>query len=181
MIPGADADGAGLSGQASRWASALAAAVLCLLLVERVTDILGLHGRVTVAALSQVAFTAALFFVPLLYAFPGTRGLLARHRWWVLAAQGVLTWVPFALFGGRWQVGIGGLVLLTVVAPVSWLLAGALLAADVALRAGVVGLPWAPAWSGALWAVITFVDDAAMFAGMIRLGQLVGEMQEARG
>jgi two-component system, NarL family, sensor histidine kinase DesK len=169
---------------ASRRASILAVAVLCLLLLSRVTDILVVYGRVTAAAVLQVCFTVALFVVPLLYPFRGPRRALARYRWPVLAVQAVLTWVPFAVFGDRWQVGIGGLlvglVLLTVPGWASWLAAAALLTADVALRTWVTGLPWAPAWSGALWAALTFVDDAAVFFGMVRLAQVVAEVQEAQ-
>jgi two-component system sensor histidine kinase DesK len=170
---------------ASRRASVLAAAVLCLLFAVRVADVVALHGPVTAEALLQVPFTVALFIVPVLCAFAGTRERLARRRWLVLGVQAVLTWVPFAVFGGSWQVGIGGLlaglVLLMIPGWMSWLAAGALLAADVVVRASVVGLPWEPAWSGALYAVITFVDDTAVVFGMIRLAQLVGDLHEARG
>ncbi len=62
--------------------------------------------------------------------------------------QAVLTWMPFALFGGHWIVRLGaylaGLVLLTLAGPVSWLLAGLLLAADIAVRPAMTG------WSGVL-------------------------------
>ena len=82
-----------LAGDASRRASAFPVAVLGLLLATRVSSVvLDGHG-------DQVPFTVALFVLPLLYALPGTRPLLARFRWLVLAAQGVLTWIPFALFG----------------------------------------------------------------------------------
>lgn len=177
--------GGGAAGNASRRASVLAVAVLCMLCATRVASVLGLNGRpVTAAVLAQVPFTLALFAVPVLYAFPGTRRALARHRWLVLTVQGALTWVPFALFGGGWQVGIGGLlaglVLLSFAGPVPWLAAGGLLAADVAVRADVTGLPWAPAWSGALWTVLTFVDDTAVLFGMVRLAQHIGSLQDAQ-
>jgi two-component system sensor histidine kinase DesK len=163
----------------------LAATVLCLFCVIRVASIIGLNGQpVTAAELAQLPLTVALFVLPVLYVFPGTRPVLARHRWLVLVVQGTLTWVPFALFGGGWQVGIGGLlaglVLLSFAGPVPWLAAAGLLAADVAVRAGVTGLPWTPGWSGALWAVLTFVDDAAALFGLVRLAQLVGSLREAQ-
>jgi two-component system, NarL family, sensor histidine kinase DesK len=129
----------------------------------------------------------AVFVIPLLFAFRGPRLVLASARWPVLAVQGVLTWVPFAVFGGRWQVGVGGLlaglVLLTVPGLVSWLAAGSLLAADVAVRAGVVGLPLlggVPGWPRALWAAAAFTDLGLAFFGVIRLVQLVGELQQAQ-
>jgi two-component system, NarL family, sensor histidine kinase DesK len=172
------------AGDASLRAIVLAVAIFCLLLVRDVAwaadPRLG-DGR------AQVPFVVAVFVVPLLFAFRGPRLVLARYRWPVLAVQGVLTWVPFAVFGGRWQVGVGGLlaglVLLTVPGLAAWLVAGALLAADVAVRAGIVGLPpgFTTAWSAALWAAVAFTDLGLAFFGMIRLAKLVGELQEAQG
>jgi two-component system, NarL family, sensor histidine kinase DesK len=171
------------SGDVSRRASALAAAVLCLLLAK---DVVYAGDPVFRGRAAQVPFVAAVFVIPLLFAFRGPRLVLARARWPVLAVQGVLTWVPFAVFGGRWQVGVGGLlaglVLLTVPGLVSWLVAGSLLAADVAVRAGVVGLPrnFPPGWAGALWAAVAFSDLGLAFFGVIRLVQLVGELRDAQ-
>jgi two-component system, NarL family, sensor histidine kinase DesK len=171
------------SGDASRRADALAAAVMCLALVKYIAYFADPYFG---GAAAQVPFVVAVFVIPLLFAFRGSRLVLARFRWPVLAVQGVLTWVPFAVFGGRWLVGAGGLlaglVLLTVPGLVSWLVAGALLAADVAVRAGIVGLPpgFAPAWTGALFAAVTFTDLGLAFFGVIRLAQLVGELQQAR-
>ena len=172
-----------MSGDNGRSFVSMAAAVLCLLLVIHVdyaADPLFGGGA------AQVPFVVAVFVIPLLFAFGGPRLVLARYRWPVLAVQGVLTWVPFAVFGGRWQVGVGGLlaglVLLTVPGLVSWLVAGALLAADVAVRAGIVGLPLgvATGWPGALWAAVAFTDLGLAFFGVIRLAQLVCELREAQ-
>ena len=158
-------------------AGALAAAVLGLLLAARLSWILWYR------AAGQAPFTVALFVIPLMYAFPGPRRLLDRHRWPVLAVQGVLTWAPFSIFGGGWQPGIdgllAGLVLLLVAAPASWLLAGGLLAADVTLRATVTGLP-AAGWFGLIWVLTFYVDDALLFFGLARLAQIVGEAVDAR-
>jgi two-component system, NarL family, sensor histidine kinase DesK len=170
---------AGMGGNASGRATAFPVAVLCLLLVARVSDVF------TTGQGGQVPFTVALFIAPLLYAFPGTRPLIARHRWLVLMVQGVLTWAPFALFGDRWQVGIGGLlaglVLLTVASPLSWLLAGGLLGAEVLVRVTLTGLPIPLAWFAVLYVVTYYIDDALAFFGLVRLAQLVGDTQEARG
>lgn len=170
---------AGTGGNASRRASAITVAVLCTLLVAKLAGVLASDQG------GQAPFIVALFVVPLLYAVPGTRPLLARYTWQLLAVQGVLTFVPFALFGGQWAQGVAGLlaglVLLTLPGRLSWLLAGLLLVADVAVRAGLVGLPWAPAWSGALWVVVVFVDDGLVFFGLVRLSDLVAELQSARG
>ena len=162
----------------SRRATCFAVAVLGLLLVARLAAV------VEAGEPGQVPFTVALFVLPLLYACPETRARLDRYRWPVLAAQAVLTWVPFAVFGRSWQEGIGGLlaglVLLMVPGRVGWLLAGGLLAAEVIGRAAGTGLPLPQAWMGLLWVVTYYVDDALVFFGMVRLAQLIGEVEQAR-
>ncbi len=167
------------TGEVSWRASAFPVTVLCLLLVTRVSAVLS-SGQG-----AQVPFTVALFVVPLLYAVPGTRPQLTRHRWPVLIAQGVLTWIPFALFGGAWQIGIGGLlaglVLLMLAAPLSWLLAGGLLAAEALTRVTVTGLSAAPGWYGGIIVVTYYVVDALMFFGMVRLAQILSEAAQAHG
>ena len=160
--------------------------IFCLALwLEGARHTLALNGPVTTDDLYQLGLTVALFVVPFLFVFSDTRQLLIRHRWPVLAVQGLLTWVPFALFGSSWQVGIGGLlaglVLVCFSGWGSWLAAACLLVGDVALRAAVTGLPWEPAWSGALWATLAFVDDAIIVFGIIRLTQLIEDLQGARG
>ena len=174
----AEAVAAGRVGGASRRATGFAVTVLCLLLAVRISDVLR-NGQP-----GQVPFTVALFVLPLLYAVPGSRRLLNRHRWPVLAVQAVLTAVPFAVFGGRWQIGIGGLlaglVLLMMRGRVWWLLAGGLLAAEVTVRAAATGLPYAPAWYGVVGVVTFYVDDALVFFGMVRLAQIIGEVEQAR-
>ena len=182
MVPLAARPGSGTHGETaglSRRATVFAVAVLCLLLGARLSDVL------TSGNPGQVPFTVALFVLPLLYAFPGTRGRLDRYRWPVLTVQAVLTWVPFAVFGADWQVGIGGLlaglVLLMVPGRVSWWLAGALLAAEVTVRAAGTGLPpGEPVWMDVLWVITYYVDDALVCFGMIRLAQLVAEVEQAR-
>ena len=170
---------AGITGDARRRATAIAATVVCLLLVLKVFWAAATGGT------GQLPFVVALFVLPLLYVFPGTRPFLLRNRWQVLAVQAILTWAPFAIYGGRWVVGIGGLlaglVLLTVPGLVSWLVAALLLAADMVVRVTAVGLPYRPAWYGAVWAVVVFADDALFFFGIVRLAQMVGEVQDARG
>ena len=172
------APGGRASGQGVGWASWLAIAVLCLILSARLASVLA------AGAGGQVPFTVALFVLPLLYAAPRTRMVLSRHRWLVLAVQAVLTWVPFAVFGVAWQVGIGGwlagLVLLVVPGWVSWLLAGGLLAAEVLVRAVVTGLPVSPAWIAVVTVAGYYLNDGLEFFGLVRLAQIVGETAGAR-
>lgn len=169
----------------ARWPTAFALTILSLLFGVRALAILALNGPVTADDRYQVVLTAALFVVPILFVFPDTRLLLLRYRWPVLATQSFLTWVPFALFGSSWQVGIGGLLAGLVIVCFSgwgpWLVAACLLVGDVALRAAVTGLPWEPAWSGALWATLAFVDTAIVVFGVIRFTQLIEDLQKARG
>ena len=178
MTAGREATGLPVAADASRRASAFPIAVLSLLLAARLFDVLS-SGRA-----GQVPFTVALFALPLLYAIPATRTTLWRHRWLVLAVQGALTWVPFAVFGGAWQVGIGGLlaglVLLMVPGSASWLLAGGLLMAEVVVRAALTGLPIAPAWIAFVTVTAYYVNDALEFFALVRLAQIVGEVAEAR-
>jgi two-component system, NarL family, sensor histidine kinase DesK len=175
----------GPAGSAVGRASMLAVAGLGLLLFARVSDIMTL-GEPGYGEPRELTFTVILFVLPVMFAVPGGRGLLERWRWQVLAVQAAATWVPFFVFGGRWQVGIGGLlagfVLLTVPGRISWLLAGGLLAAEVAIRAFVTGLPpGEPAWTGLLTVVTFYIDDALVLFGLVRLAQIVGEVEEARG
>jgi two-component system, NarL family, sensor histidine kinase DesK len=166
------------SGAARRRATGFSVVVLCLLLAARLAAVMSSGHQ------AQVPFTVALFVLPVLYAFPGARLVLSRYRWPVLAAQGALTWVPFAVFGASWQHGIdgllAGLVLLTVRGRGSWLLAGALLAAEVIMRMTVTGIPFVPTWFGVIWVVTFYVDDALVLFGMLRLAQIVGEIEQAR-
>lgn len=170
--------GSGLPSSASRRATGFAVAGLSLLMAARLSDnvISGLPG--------EVPFTVALFAIPLLYALGRGRRFLTRYRWQALAVQAVLTWVPFAVFGGQWQVGIGGLlaalVLLNVPGRKSWLLAAAPLAAEVAVRTAVTGLPVTPTWFALLYVVTYYLDDALLPFGILRLTQIIGEVEDAR-
>jgi two-component system, NarL family, sensor histidine kinase DesK len=184
MMSNHDVARSGLAGSAASRASMLAVAGLGLLLFARVSDILT-PGEPGYGEPGELAFTVALFVLPAMFAVPGSRRLLERWRWQVLAVQATATWVPFIVFGGRWQIGIGGLlagfVLLTIPGRISWLLAGGLLSAEVAIRTVVTGLPAAPAWYGILVVITYYIDDALVFFGLVRLAQIVGDVEEARG
>ena len=136
-------------------------------------------------AYGQVPFTVALFVLPVLYTIPGTRPLLSRHRWTALAVQAALTWVPLAVFGSNWQLGIdgllAGLILLVVPGRVSWLVAGGLLVAEVIVRVIVAGVPVSPGWYAVVAVAAYYADDALVFFALVRLAQIVDEVAEARG
>jgi two-component system, NarL family, sensor histidine kinase DesK len=163
---------------AARRANAIVIAYLCLLLVAKTADALTSGGP------GQVPFVVALFVLPLLYVVPATRRWWTAHRFWLLGAQAVLTYLPVAVFGTRWVLGLAGLlaglVLLTVAAPPSWLVFGGLVAAEVAIRAGLVGPLPGYGLSAGLALVVFMVDDALALFGLARLADMVSEVSAAR-
>ena len=172
------ANGAPVPGDpAVRRATTLVAVVLCLLAVAEAG-----YGAANGGS-GEVLMVAAMVVLPLLYVVPATRPWWLRHRYPLLAVQAALTCLPFFLFGQGWVPGpsgwLAGLVLLTVPSPASWLVSAALAAADLAVRAGVVGLPFA-ATALAGWAVIAFVLDALVLFGLARLADLVAAVHAAR-
>jgi len=176
------ADGAAVPGDpAVRRATTLVAVILCLLAVAEAG-----YGAANGGA-GEVPVIAAMAVLPLLYVVPATRPLWLRHRYPLLAVQAALTCLPFALFGPGWVPGpsgwLAGLVLLTVPSPASWLVSAALAAADLAVRVGLVGLPFAghtAATALAVWAVIAFVLDALILFGLARLSDLIAAVHAAR-
>jgi two-component system, NarL family, sensor histidine kinase DesK len=166
---------------AIRRATTLVAVVLCLLAVAEAG-----YGASN-GGVGEALIIVAMVVLPLLYVLPATRPLWLRHRYPLLAVQAALTCLPFALFGQGGIPGpsgwLAGLVLLTVPSPASWLVSAALAAADLAVRAAVVGLPFtgtpaAPALG--VWAVIAFVMDALILFGLARLADLIAAVHAAR-
>ncbi len=144
-----------------------AAAFLCLVLPAR--------AAVAVYGAGPVGVVAAmtLFVLPLSYTVPPGRALWARRRNPLLVVQAVLTYVPFVVFGQDWVVGLsgllGGLLLLTVGAPASWVLFGAVLLLEGILRAD-------GSWSLTIWALTAPVNMALALFGLVRLADLVHDM-----
>ncbi len=87
---------------APRFAWTFAAPFLCLVLPAR----LAYAGYS--AGPAGVAVAAALFVLPLLYTVPRGRVVWARHRGWMLAAQAVLTYLPFSSSAGTGSRGCRG-------------------------------------------------------------------------
>ncbi|MBO3751693.1 hypothetical protein J5X84_36955 [Streptosporangiaceae bacterium NEAU-GS5] len=154
-------------------------AFLCLLLPARVGVAFGLELGVAGAVT-----TVVLFALPLLYTIPWGRAVWARHPWWLLAAQAVLTYVPFAVFGQKWATGLsgllGGLVLLVISTRLSWLLFAAIVAVEAVLRLGVLGVYPVGGPQYISWVFIVPVDMALPLYGLVRLSDLVAELRAAR-
>lgn len=154
-------------------------AFLCLLVPARAGAAVALGNGATGAAM-----TVALFALPLLYTVPRGRVIWDGHPRSLLAAQAVLTFLPFALFGRTWAVGLsgllGGLLLLTLRPRVGWALFAAVVAAEAVLRLGVFG---AYPQGGAQFVSAVFVvpiDTALPLFGLVRLADLVRELRAAR-
>ncbi|MFD0662794.1 hypothetical protein [Thermocatellispora tengchongensis] len=148
-----------------------AVAFLCLVLPAR--SAIAAYG----AGPAGMAVVLALFVLPLLYAVPPGRAVWARHRVPLLVVQAVLTYVPFLVFGQDWVVGLsgllGGLLLLTVKAPASWVLFGAVLLLEGALRVGD-SLPLTA------WALTAPVNLALALFGLARLADLVADLHSTQ-
>ncbi|MFD8754773.1 sensor histidine kinase [Kitasatospora sp. NPDC059577] len=104
---------------------------------------------------------------------------LERLWWpWSLFAHGVLTYLPFLVFDGSW-VGIpgsfAGSVLLTVAAPRSWILFGALAAGQYPLCAALDGN-----FGQCVNAVVSTVVGGVVVYGVARLADLTAELRAAR-
>jgi two-component system sensor histidine kinase DesK len=133
----------------------------------------------------EAPFGAALAVLPVAYAIPAIRPWWLRHRYLLLAVQAALSYLPFGLFGSSWPAGtsgwLAGLVLLTLASPASWLAFAALAVADVALRAGLVGLPYSSVPSAALWVLIAFAANGLVLFGLARLADIIIQVHAARG
>jgi two-component system sensor histidine kinase DesK len=158
---------------------AIPTAFLCLLLPARAGVAVD-HGNGATGA----GIACALFALPLLYTLPSGRAVWDRHRWWLLSAQTVLTYVPFLIYGQTWVLGLsgllGGLVLLAVRAPVSWLLFGAILAIEGAIRIGVYGGYPGTGAQSYTWVFVVPIDMALPLFGLVRLSDLVVDLRAAR-
>lgn len=174
----ATADLAADPGRGMRGTRALVLGFLAALLAARTVDAVD-HGE-----LWYMLFVVAAFVLPAWFASGVARELWTRLRWWLLGAQAVLTYVPFAVFGNGWVGGISGLfaglVLLTVPAPRSWALFGGLVVLEEALWLFGVGLPYEPGAHAAVWLLIAFADNGLALFGLTWLAELVRQEDATR-
>jgi two-component system sensor histidine kinase DesK len=162
-----------------RLAWAVPAGFLCLLVPAR-TGVAVDAGNGAAGA----GMAVALFALPLLYTVPRGRAVWERHKWWLLATQAVLTYLPFLVFGQTWIVGLsgllGGLVLLTVRGPLSWLVFVTVVAVEGVLRIGVFGIYPAAGAQYYTWVFVVPIDMGLPLFGLVRLSDLVADLHAAR-
>ncbi len=167
-----------IAGRVTRGTGTVVLGFLGALLVSRTM------GAVDHGDLRYMLFAVALFVLPIWFASGLARERWTRWRWWLLGAQAVLSYVPFALFGNGWVGGIsgllGGLLLLTVSAPMSWWLFGGLMVVDHLLWLTVVGVPYEPVVHAAVWLSITFADNGLALFGLTWLAELVRQVDSTR-
>jgi two-component system sensor histidine kinase DesK len=158
---------------------AIPAVFLCLLLPARAAVAVD-YGNGAVGAGTAVV----LFALPLLYTLPRGRVLWDRYRWSLLAVQAVLTYLPFLMFGQTWVVGLsgllGGLVLLMIRAPLSWLAFVGIIAVEGVLRIGVLGVYPTSGLASYSWVFVVPVDMALPLFGLVRLSDMVADLHAAR-
>ncbi len=133
--------------------------------------------------LSHVPFVIALFLLPAWYGSGVARPVWQRYRWWLLGAQALTLVLVYTTFRSDAPSGLsyllGGLVLLAVRTPWSWLLYAAVGLAELGFRLRV-GLPLDPALNGAGWVLITYLNGGLMIFGLTRLGDTVDRLDRAR-
>ncbi|MEV6844427.1 histidine kinase [Actinoplanes sp. NPDC051411] len=164
---------------AARFAWAFPVAFLCLMLPPRV----GVAYELGIGN-AGAAMVVALFVLPLLYTVPWGRAIWARHVWWLLSVQAVLTCLPFVLFGQKWALGLsgllGGLLLLTLPARVSWPLFAAVVAGEAVLRIGVFGVYPTGGLQFYSFVFVVPLDMGLPLYGLVRLSDLVVNLGTAR-
>jgi two-component system sensor histidine kinase DesK len=132
---------------------------------------------------SHVPFVVAAFVLPFWYVSGFGRAVWTRWYAPLLVIQFVLTFAPFPLFGAHWPGGVGGplgaLLLLTLRAPLNWVLFIAAGAADLAVRY-VVGMPHVPSGIAPTWVVIAYADAAIALYGLVRLSEMVAALHATR-
>ncbi|MEV6493547.1 hypothetical protein AB0M20_33755, partial [Actinoplanes sp. NPDC051633] len=129
-----------------------------------------------------MALAAALFVLPLLYTVPRGRDIWDRHRGLLLSCQAILTFLPFGLLGQTWAAVfsglLGGLLLLTVRPPMSWVAFGGAVALELLLRT-LLPFPGQTFVSTA-WTVIVAVNTAVTLFGLVRLADLIANLGATR-
>jgi signal transduction histidine kinase len=108
------------------------------------------------------------------------RRVSRRRAVWILAAQAILTYVPYVVVGGAWgpvSALLMAALLLTFTGWVPWLLAVLIVTSEFVIRA--IFLPEAGSYV-AIWAVLTTTAAGLSCFAIVRLADLVRELQATR-
>lgn len=130
-----------------------------------------------------IPFVLACFVLPFWYVSGRARGPWLRWPWMLVLVQGAVTYLGFAVFQDHWVPGVsgllGGLVLLIVRSPWSWVLFGLIVAAEVSLWL-LVGLPYQPPANALGWVLIVFGNVSLGLFGLTRLAGLVERLESTQ-
>ena len=132
---------------------------------------------------SYVPFVVAAYVLPGWYASGRARGPWERHPGALLAAQAVLTYVPFVVFGTHWVGGVSGLLagLALLLMPLRPGLVAYAGLAGLELAAWVwVGLPYEPRLNAGIWVLVAFANQSLVLFGLSKLADLVDALDADR-
>jgi two-component system sensor histidine kinase DesK len=132
---------------------------------------------------TYVPFVVALYALPLWYASGRGRRPWDRHPWLLLAVQAVLTYVPFVVFGTHWVGGISGLLaglaLLLLPGRAAVVAYAGLVVVELSTWL-LVGLPYTPHASAAIWLMVAYANQSLIVFGLNRLADLVDTLDADR-
>ncbi|MFF5289493.1 sensor histidine kinase [Paractinoplanes globisporus] len=132
---------------------------------------------------AYVPFVLAMYVLPAWYASGWRRGPWMRRPGVLLAAQAVLTVVPFAIFGTHWVGGVSGLlaglVLLLLPSRAAVPAYALLVGLEIALWL-VVGLPYEPRVNSVTWLLVAFANQSLILYGLSRLADHVDALDADR-
>ena len=132
---------------------------------------------------AYVPFVVAIYVLPGWYASGRARGPWEHHRGALLAAQAVLTYVPFVIFGSHWVGGVSGLLaglaLLLLPRRIGLVAYAALTGLELAVWLWV-GLPYEPGLNAGIWVLVAFANQSLILFGLTRLADLVDALDADR-
>jgi two-component system, NarL family, sensor histidine kinase DesK len=137
------------------------------------------HQRSVTRIVAGVAGLAVLVTLQIYHAVPRA-SRRAPFAGWALLVQAALAYAPVVVFGSDWigmTVYLAACVPIVVRAPVSWIVAAAIVASEPAMLAG---LPHAPSFWYLASYVLTSLWDVLVFYAPIRLAALAVELDSTR-
>ncbi|MDQ8705966.1 histidine kinase [Streptomyces sp. LHD-70] len=173
---------AGVGGQhpdlAPRVAATITSVVVCGFFAVALSYVLRIpHSAWSLAA--AVVLLAVLLGLQLFHSFPTLVKPLAPRRRWTLAAQALLTYLPFAFFKAAW-LGMPGFLAASALLVVDGVLAWAIFVGTV-ISVGVLQFAVGFGKDELAYNVLATALTGVVVYGLSRLSDLVSEVQAARG